>query len=216
MVRPARKEIQPFIALNAEEKRTNTHLSWKDRYALIIEAFPSSVRLEWAEAFRDIDLYGRLIKDILRIDQVYDHRNGPGPRPVLDKDRARERFRQLMGEDFSCEPFTVAFPSLAGTRSVRHLATKIGMGRHLTHDLILGKKVPDLWTIEQIAEAFGKHPSYFIEYRNAYILRALGDQLELSPETSVDLYKQLRTRANASISDRRPKRRRESVMGNHQ
>lgn len=214
MARPPKPQLEPFLALNSEEKRTSVKASWKQRYVLIQENFPASVRLDWAEAFKDVDLFGRLFKDILRIDQN-SNRHGVGPR-VVDENTSRERLRQLMGEDFSYEPFSTAFPALAGRRSVRNLAAKIGLGKHMTHDLILGRKSPDLYTLEQIAYSFGKDPSYFLEYRIAYVLGALGDHMELSPETTVDLYKKLRDKRNVGVSNRRSKRGRESALVNSQ
>lgn len=212
MGRPPRPQLDVFTAINAEEKRTETKLPWKERYAIIQDNFSSATRLDWAEAFKDMDLFGRLIKDILRIDQN-DMHTGPGPRPVLDQSRSRDRLRQLMGEDYSYEPFLVAFGVLAGQRSVRHLAAKVGLGKHITHDLLAGRRPPDLYALEQIAGGFDKSPSYFMEYRIAYVLEALGSHMELSPETTVDLYKKLRDEKNA-ISSRRPERRRKVPLLN--
>lgn len=192
MARVPRPEVQAFIQINKEEKAAGKKMPWKDRYALILEHFPIADRLDWKEALRDVDLYGRVLKDILRMDQANEEWAGPGPRPVLDQQRARERLRQFMGDDYSYLPFREAFDVLAGDRSIRHLANKIGFGAHNTWNLKNGHKEPDLYTLEVIAKAFNKDPSYFVEYRIAYVLGALGDQMSTNPEMTVDLYRKLR------------------------
>lgn len=192
MPRASKKDLSVFHELNAKEKAEGKKTPWKERYDLIVQHFPSVVNIQWAKAFAaDIELFGRIHKDILRVDQSADTRSGPGPRPVLDEENSRDRLRQLLGQDYSYVPFREAFAALAGPRSLRHLASKTGISYVMIHRLLNGERDPDLWMLEQIAEAFNKHPSYFIEYRNAYILGALGDQLDKSPETSVDLYKKM-------------------------
>lgn len=194
MTKPAKKDLSTFHNLNAQEKETGKKVPWKERYELILKEFPSVEAVQWERAFRDIDLWGRVIKDILRVDQSAETRTGPGPRPVLDEEHSRDRLRQLMGEDFSYAPFRETFQWLAANRSLRHLATKIGISYVMIHRLLTGERQPDLWQMEQIAKAFNKEPSYFVEYRTSYILGALASQLDKSPETSVDLYKKLSRR----------------------
>jgi transcriptional regulator with XRE-family HTH domain len=179
MARTPRPELVPFIELNAEEKASKQKLPWK-RADLITAHFPQAAKMDWHVAFRDPDLWGRFLKDI--------HGGDKNESPQ----RARERLRQITGNDYSYDPFNIAFKTLAGSRSVRHLATKLNLSTQITWKLRKGIKAPDLELIEKIAEAFGKHPSYFVEYRIAYILGALGDQMEMAPEISVDLYRKLR------------------------
>jgi len=185
MVR-TKRNLEIFHEYNKEKKTP-----WKERYDLIVSQFPSVTSIDWAKSFsQDIDLFGRIHRDIMRIDQV-NQKTGPGPRPVLDEKTGWNRLQQIRGEDFSDFPFRETFRSLSGTRSLRHIATKVGISYVMVHRLLNGDREPDLWLLEQIAIAFKKHPSFFVEYRIAYILGAFGDQLDRSPETSIDLYKLL-------------------------
>ena len=195
-----RPELEPFIELNKREKakkaagiKISTLEAWRERYVLIKAHFPIVEQIDWMKAFNDKELYGRLWKDILRVDQqeLDEENSGQGPRP-LDPKRAKERLRQLQGDDYSYLPFHEAFTNLAGKRSIRHLASKIGLGKHVTWNFKNGVKEPDLYTLEQIARAFGKDPSYFLEYRLAYIVGAIASRMELAPEMTVDMYRELR------------------------
>lgn len=184
MPKPVRPELVPFIELNAIEKKSGKKLV-KERWSLIREYFPSYVKLDWHRAFaRDSDLWGRLFKDVYERDlrELGEEKN---------TERARDRLRQLTGDDYSYDPFIRSLETLAGTRSVRHLATKLGLSPHMVWRLKNGTKEPDLFLIEQVAKAFGKDPSYFVEYRIAYVLGAIGDQMEIAPEMSVDMYRKI-------------------------
>lgn len=186
-----RRDLTVFKELNGTETRAKKKIPWQERYKVIKTQFPSVDRLDWAEAFKNVDLFGRVLRDILRIDQSLDNRTGPGPRPVLDEKRARDRLRQLLGEDFSYTYFSETFGQLCGDRSIRSVAAKVGFSPKLVFLLKHGQREPDLWVLEQVARAFNKDPSYFVEYRTAFIVSALCDQMDKSPETTVDLYKKM-------------------------
>lgn len=193
MARPTqRRELEPFNELNEKEKSAGKKMPWKERYEVIRAHFPVVDQIDWMKAFQDTDLYGRLWRDILRVDQVNEANAGQGPRPALDPKRARERLRQLMGEDYTYLPFQESFTILAGNRSVRHLASKAGLGKHFVWNLKNGVTQPDLYTLEVIAKAFGKDPSYFLEYRIAYVIGAMASRMEKAPEMTVDMYRELR------------------------
>lgn len=185
MPRAIRPELVDFIELNANEKAKGKKpgkIMSPERIALIHKHFPQATKINWRIALQDPDLWGRFLKDLSK------------PASGETMEQALERLRRLTGNDYSYEPFPVAFRSLAGSRSVRHLATKLGLNPQMVWRLKTGKMEPDLRLIEKIAKGFGKEPAYFAEWRIAYVLGALGDQLERSPETSVDLYKKLRRR----------------------
>ena len=190
MPRVPRPELAPFLELNEQEKVQGKKTPWKERYALIQEHFPRAVRYDWRTSLRDTDLWARIWRDIYEADL----RAGDGGL-VEDNKKSRERLRQLMGADFSLEPFNVAFKALIGSRSVRHVATKCGLTPNMVFRLQQGERKVDLDIIEKVAKGFGKDPSYFMEYRIAYVMGALGDQLEMLPEASVDLYRKLQKKA---------------------
>ena len=195
MTRTARAELLPFIELNEREKAQGFKVPWSERYALICEHFPTADKLDWNQAFNDVEVFGRLIYDILWQDQKEEW-DGKGLRPVFSQPRARQRLTQYLGNDYSYVPFTQAFSTLAGTRSIRHLASKVGVSPHFAWNLKKGVSQPDLHTIEKIAKAFKKDPSYFLEYRISYILGALGAQMDLLPEVTVDIYRKISRRKN--------------------
>lgn len=115
----------------------------------------------------------------------------PGPRPSLDVHEATRRMQQLLGQDYTLLAFPDALRILAGERSIRSLANKVKLDRSTVYRLLNGKIEPDPFWMRQVAAAFGKHPSYFLEWRMLYITAALMRRLEYSPETSVKLFREL-------------------------
>lgn len=182
------------MAGNIERFKGLGKVSWEERSNLIQEEFPSTVHLDWAKAFEDIDLLGRILRDILKIDQSKPGRSGP--RPALDRRMAENRLRQFLGADHTYLDFKDAFRVLADGKSHRHLAAKIGLDRNLIQKLMAGTKYPDVRTMEIVADAFDKDPSYFLEYRVAYVLGALAKQMQKAPEITVDLYKRIAKATN--------------------
>lgn len=174
-------------------------VSWEERAQAIRKRFPSVDGLDWEKALeRDIDLFGRVLRDVLKLEQAVPGR--PGPRPSLDIYAATRRMQQLLGKDFTLHPFAEALNTLAGQRSNRHLASKTGLNRNTIQRLRAGTLVPDGYEIRACATAFGKHPSYFLEWRILYITKAITARLEWSPEASVGLFQRLdaqRKRADA-------------------
>lgn len=171
---------------------TRQKAAWDVRAAKIRERFPSITQLNWNAAFaRDIDLFARVVRDILKLEQAQPGR--PGPRPSLDVKDATRRLQQFFGRDYTIEPFPEAFRVLAKDRSIRHLAAKTGLNRNTIHRLLAGSQEPDAFEMDQVANAFGKHASYFLEYRILYIAGAMLARLEWSPETTVGLYRELAT-----------------------
>lgn len=152
------------------------------------EVFPTVVTLEWYQAFsEDIELFGRIIRDIIKAEQTQKGRSGP--RPPIDRVEGMKRLRQYMGVDYSELPFIEAFRILTRGKSGRLVATEVGLDRNMVRRLMAGERQPDMWTLEQIAKTYGKKPSYFMEYRLAYIFGAL--ETRMSPELTVDLYRKL-------------------------
>ncbi len=165
-------------------------VSWEIRAKMIKAQFPSVENLNWDRALeRDMDLFGRIMRDILKLEQAAPGR--PGPRPSLDMAAAKRRMNQLLGNDYTLLPFKEAFRVLAGTRSTRHLASMTGLNRNTVQRLLKGDIEPDGFEMAVIAETFGKHPSYFAEWRILYIANAIVTRLEWSPDTAVDIYRKM-------------------------
>src|SRR5258707_136563 len=65
-------------------------VAWEARAEKIVGRFPTVETVDWEIALeRDIDLYARVIRDILKWEQAVPGR--PGPRPALDTNSAIRR-----------------------------------------------------------------------------------------------------------------------------
>jgi transcriptional regulator with XRE-family HTH domain len=166
-------------------------MSWSTRKGLIKEQFPAYQALDWEAAFKaDIGLLGLIIKSVLKSDQSTLGR--PGPRPTLDPKRSAERYTQFIADDYSYLPIDETLEHLRGDLSIRGLANKVGLDFNLVYRILNGKATPSIVDLQVISKAFGKHPSYFLEYRVAYILGAMELAFIESPESSVSTYLKLK------------------------
>lgn len=160
--------------------------------------FPSLNSLDWEKAFReDTELYGRVWRDILKVDQAVVGR--PGPRPALDPQKAGQRYLQLTDDDFTMEPFAKAVRVLSKGMSLRRLAALTGLNKDLLHQLTLGKRQPDSYELEIVATAFGRRPSYFLEYRIGYVLSMVHAHMLKYPESSVGPYLKVRDKLGKKV-----------------
>lgn len=177
-------------------------MSWEDRQALIRKRFPATAILcgpQSGEAWRrvmdnDIDLAGRILREVLRIDQATPGRLGP--RLALDAARAQPTVDSWLGRDPLGRPYTTlrfseAFANLAGERSLRHLSTKVHLSTSQVRRLLRGEVLPSDEIMRTIAGAYGKDPSYFLEYRVGAIAAHIMNCLVGQPEHSVRYYEAL-------------------------
>lgn len=173
------------------EQATKDKLPWDRRAVMILAQFGSVEKLVWRKAFEsDIDLFARLVKDILKLDQAQPGR--PGPRPALDYEQGVARLRQYMGQDYSMEPFEASLKNLANGRSIRALARKTGLSKNHIHRLLTGEIEADAYAMREIARAFDKHPSFFAEWRAMWVANAIVERLMNQPESSIVLYRKLK------------------------
>lgn len=180
-----------MVDLDVFKNPEGKKLSWDSRRNLIKDQFPSYDSLNWEAAFRaDVGLLGLIIKEVLKSDQSSLGR--PGPRPTLDPKRSVERYNQFIGDDFSYLPMSETLDFLKGKLSVRGLAAKTGLDFNKIYRLLAGTSSPDVASMQSIAKAFGKHPSYFLEYRVLYILGAIEQEIVKSPESTATLYLKLK------------------------
>jgi hypothetical protein len=171
------------------------HMSAAERTRLMQERFPSTRNLNWDKAFaNDVELLGRLLRDILKVDMAVPGR--PGPRPGLDRVRAQPLLDEVLGRDPTDHPYALlefpqAFRLLIGNRSIRHAQTKLGMSKSRIHRLLRGIDEPSQAEMEHIATVFGKQPSYFLEYRVIRITRAIYSHLAEEPDVSIRVYERI-------------------------
>jgi hypothetical protein len=163
---------------------------WEERAEQIRARFPTVKEFDWnTNLASDLDLFGRMVRDVLKLEQAVPGR--PGPRPSLDVGVATRRLQQLWGNDYTIRAFPEALRILSDGLSVRELSALTGLNRGRMHRLLTHKQSPDGYELRACAAAFGKHPSYFLEWRILYITRAIVARLEWSPETTVDLFRSL-------------------------
>lgn len=208
------ERLEPFRRLNRRRGETPA----RERVNTWRLQFPNTQLpdREWAELMlRDNEGSGifALLRSVMREDARIrrpDTASRPGPMDVGDQTAESEaRLRQLLGEDWSYQPFHVAFAALArwqqparratrgGPTGISTIAAKIGLPRTTTWELLRGSRTPTNTQIEAVAAAYKKYPAYFVEWRNRHLVGVLALQLDRSPETSVDLYKEQRSRRRA-------------------
>lgn len=176
-------DLEPFRELNAHDKR----VPWKDRYEVVKTQFPSVVDLDWEKVFRaDPTIMGNILNDIIKVQVAPKGR--PGKRPALDRSEATEVLKQYRGEDYTILPFAKAINRLKNTLSVRQFARKVSMSPTYAHNLITGYKQPTVEDMLLVADAFGKKPSYFYEYRVAFITALMVERVDYAPESSIIYY----------------------------
>lgn len=134
------------------------------------------------------EVIARLLRDLLSIDNVEVRR---GQRPRLDVDEGRRLLNELRGQDYTVEPFHIAFRALAGSRSLENLTRRTGMSKANLSRLLAKKKLPRVDELETIAEAFGKRPMYFAEYRTAMFTAIVQNHLAADPDRSAALAHQM-------------------------
>lgn len=185
--RSKQARLAPFRDVNGKSKK----LTASDRRELISEQFPSVDQLDWGEALsRNDDLFARIMRDIIKLDQSEPGKSGPRSNN-LDYERGVQTFRQLMGDDFSMCDFRESFASLTSGYSRRHVARKTTLSLGKVQRLLQGEDEPTEYDLRVIAEAFGKHPSFFVEYRQWYIINHLAEALLKEPESTIAYYQKI-------------------------
>lgn len=162
--------------------------TWEQTARRVREQYPTVDTLDWAEALKDYDLLGRIMRDVLRVGHTPVRR---GHRPPPDFDEGMARLRQLRGEDYTVLEFDDSFRVLAGDRSRVALARRTGLSKTQLHRLITGEVAPTGDEMAAVAAAFGKSPFYFKEYRTAIVCALVARELERSPETSIGMIRNL-------------------------
>lgn len=187
--RTVSRDLSIFIADNKQWKDQKRRVPWKDRLQLIEQQFPAVIEPDWNVILRDEDTFGRILRDILKVDQMEPGR--AGPRPNVDYDRGIKTWKQITGQDYSDRPFIPSFRHLIRGQSRRTVARKTKLSRSKVDRLLLGHEAPRIEELRVIAEAYGKKPSFFSEYRAEYILAAIATRLDREAELTVVWYRKL-------------------------
>jgi hypothetical protein len=180
-------------------------LPWEKRLDLIRRTFATAPMMglsqnedaeaAWKKAFdRDVHLMGRIYRDVIKQDQAIPGR--PGPRPALNGPKAQPMVDEWFGRDpagrpYSLLPFADALKVLMKGKSVHQMAEKVGVAQSQMYRLVTGEREPTGDTMEKVATACGKSPSYFLEYRISTITSAIIYKLARNPDRTIAAYEAL-------------------------
>lgn len=182
--------------LSEFERLTENGANWEDRLVVIRDHFPSTNDhdLDWAQAFSADwpDLMGRVVKDLLKI-SMKGGKGRSGPRKAPDYDAGMQELRELFGLDYSTLEFDESLRALAFDETPEDVAERTGLELKQIKLLLDGKERPSLWEMMRIAEAYGKRPGYFADYRTLFIASAIAEELDRNPEWSMAIYQRMRT-----------------------
>lgn len=165
-------------------------IPWAERSKNIAKQYPSTVSLDWAEVFKqDPHIMGKIISDIFKIENSSDSK--PGKRPAVERTDAEQYLRTYEDNDYSILSFKDALNILKGKKSFRGMANKCDLSLNMIQRLLEGSMYPTVEVMEKVAKAFKKHPSYFVEFRIAYIVGMISERMQEIPEASIVPYKKI-------------------------
>jgi hypothetical protein len=183
------RDLSRFTADNARWRAERKRVAWDERMQLISEEFPATVQADWHDILQDPDILARVLKDILKVDQIEPGR--AGPRPNLDLERGMRTWREMTVGDYSERPFPEAFKILVHGASVRTIARKTSISKSRVERLLQDRDHPTIDDLRLIAGAYNKKAAYFVEYRAEFIMAAIAMRLTGEHELTVALYKKL-------------------------
>lgn len=169
-------------------------LNWDETVMRLYQELPQAKSVDWSSVFRnDPKILGSLINDIIKVS--VSRKGRPGKRSASSEEEVAADFRKLTDSDYSEFPFRVALKHAMGKRSLRQTALLSGVDKMIVHRFLNGKgPSPTLAQMEALAKALKKDPSYFVEYRAAYICNSLYEILCDNPESAVVFYKKVKGR----------------------
>lgn len=150
----------------------------------------------WVEFFtRRPDVMHALLGDIYIVTK-YDERKQAGQgrdgRRTMPRDANLNELWDMITPRFSMQPFGVAVKELIGERSLRQFARKVPMDHRELSRMMRGVTAPAPYWMEQIADAGGVNPAFFMEYRHEYIALVLDRVFTQKPNLGIGVYKKLR------------------------
>lgn len=169
----------------------------KANFARAKELYPGGP--DWVTFFETADgfkSFGRLIGDIYQKAKIEEDREN-GIRRLGRKPRVATSLDEVMAtvfpEQFSNDPFPVAFEHLLNGRSQRQFAMRCGVNQSTLSRFLAGVSKPDLYTMARVAEAAKVPPSYFVEWRALYVGTLFTKILIEYPHLGIAAIKKLRS-----------------------
>jgi Helix-turn-helix len=181
-------DLTRFAEDNVNWKALRKRVPWEQRIKMIHEEFPATRDPAWNQILQNPDIFARILRDVLKVDQIEAGR--AGPRPNLDVERGMRTWNEFRG-DYSELPFVDAFRVLVKDNSQRTIARKTGISKTRILRLQQGDDRPNMDDLRVIAEAYNKKPAYFVEYRAEYIIAAVATRLQDEHELTAVLYRKL-------------------------
>ena len=171
-----------------------TKLDWEQTVARIYQNVPEAEEVDWEALFRDDPkILGNLVNDIIKVS--VSQKGRPGKRSASSASEVQGDLMKLMDADYSDEPFPTALRAAMGDKSLRQTAVLSGVDKMTLHRLLNGEGTPPTPAqMVKLAEALKKDPSYFIEYRAAYVCHAIFRMLCDNSESAVVFYKKIKNR----------------------
>ncbi len=168
-------------------------LDWDDTVARLYREIPAAENVDWEGLFRDDPkILGSLINDIIKVS--VSKRGRPGKRSASSEADVAADLRKLTNTDYAEDAFPKALRFAMGGKSLRQTALLANIDKMTLHRLLKGQGVPvSAFQMECIAAALKKDPSYFVEYRAAFICNCIYKILCDNPESAAVFYKKLKS-----------------------
>ena len=140
------------------------------------EEMPALQEINWSEIInKNPDVLEGIVGGVIKV--------GGKRRKISRQDGAR-RLNQVYEQDFSEKPFCESFSIICGKDSLRTTAAKTGISYSHVFQLKSGNATPTIRMMEDIAIAYNREPSYFLEYRIHFVLESMSSFLMKNPEVA--------------------------------
>lgn len=140
------------------------------------EEIPALQEINWSEVInKNPDVLEGIVSGMMKVD---------GKRRRISREDGARRLNQVYSQDYSERPFRESFGIICGKDSLRTTASKTGISYSHVFQLKSGNASPTIEMMENIAIAYNREPSYFLEYRIHFVLESMSSFLMKNPETA--------------------------------
>lgn len=166
--------------------------NWGDTVTRLYAEIPEARDVDLGKVFKeDPKILGNLINDVIKVN--ISEKGRPGKRSASSEHDIADDLRKLNNEDFSNSDFCSAMRFAMRNKSLRQVARESGLDKMVVRRLLNGEgEPPTVAHMEALAHAFRKHPSYFKEYRAAFVCGSVYQMLINDGDSSVILYNKLK------------------------
>lgn len=164
----------------------------EDKLSVLKSRRPELNNIDWGKILREEpEVFNGIANGVSRIDR--------NRKSKLDHRTGTRRLHNFIQDDFSEKEFKEAFKIICGEDTMRKTAKKIDSSAAHVYNLKEGKAQPSLELMEVIAEAYGRKPEYFIEYRIINVLASVDKYLISNPETATVWFNKIKQSKGISI-----------------